>query len=112
MAECTEVGRKQAPVHMKVGIPVGAERVAVAAGLAARPDEVTLQQDCENACNEVCRQSMLAAVRAQAPFFLPSAGCVYQQASLLLVPGASAGPTICWPQMCGKGIHVGPSSLL
>ena len=98
MAVGADLGKAMAPLQMGVGVSGGAQCVghAVKAGIAAHPDHVTLQIDCKNAFNSLCRTSMLRAIATAATPLLPLVTWMYSEASPLLVLGASRTATSLW----------------
>jgi hypothetical protein len=75
LATCKDVGQSPAPLQLAVGVPGGAQIVghALAAGIAAELDCVTVQLDLRNTFNTLSRQRMLEAVAQRCPSLLPHA---------------------------------------
>lgn len=106
MAVSSDVGKHMAPLQLGVGVPGGAQCIghAVQAGLSAHTEHVTLQIDCKNAFNSLCRTSMLNAIAVAATPLLPLADWMYSAASPLLVPGAPANSSVLWSK---QGVRQG-----
>jgi hypothetical protein len=108
LATCKDVGQSLAPLQLAVGVPGGAQIVghALAAGIAAEPDCVTLQLDVRNAFNTLSRQRMLKAVAQRSPSLLPFATWSYATLKPLRLRGSAA--TIASTRGVRQGDPCGP----
>jgi hypothetical protein len=90
MSACPHIGLGLAPLQVGVGVRGGAQCLghAVRAGILAHPEDVTLQLDCKNAFNSLCRATMLRAVAERAPQLFRFALWMYKHASQLWLPEA------------------------
>lgn len=93
MAASPDAGRALAPLQLGVGVAGGSQSLglAMAAGAAANPDDVTLQLDFSNAFNSVKRSAILAATAKRWPEGLAFTAWRYGQPSMLHVRGAPEG---------------------
>ena len=89
MAACPNAGRSLAPLQLGVGVSGGSQIIgqAIAAGITADPQCVTVQLDWRNAFNSLSREAMLAAIVKRQPTLLPFAAWTYKQSSRLFVDG-------------------------
>jgi hypothetical protein len=92
LATCKAEGQSLAPLQSVVGVPGGAQILgqALAAGIAAEPDCVTVQLDLRNAFNTLSRQWMLEAVAQRCPSLLPFATWLYATPTPLRLRGSAA----------------------
>ena len=93
LAACPQAGPALAPLQLGVGVAGGSQSLglAMAAGAAANPDDVTLQLDFSNAYTTVRSSAMLAATAKRWPEGIAFAEWRYGQRSMLHVRGAPEG---------------------
>ena len=112
MAASPHVGKALAPLQLGVGTPGGSQCLghAVRAGIAAEPEDVTVQLDYANAFNTVHRSAVLAATQKRWPEGLALTAWRYEQPTELHFRGAPEGSA---PLLSQSGVQQGdpPASL-